>query len=211
MVGGHQMERDEALCRLNRLLGRNLHELAREYEVTVLSQNGKVNKGWAGHVCERYLGLPINSSQSPNFGSWELKSVPLKRNKNGQLVFKETMQITMIDEYNVRNTAFEESHLLSKLRKAIIVARIVGDSYDMPTYVHSITAFDLSESLFNDVKADYVLVQECISRRGFEALTGHMGVYIQPRTKGAGHGSTSRAFYARKLFLSQFIDLSEST
>jgi hypothetical protein len=34
-----------------------------------------------------------------------------------------------------------------------------------------------------------------------------MGKYIQPRTKGAGHGSTSRAFYARPLFLKQFIKL----
>ena len=205
------MDRNEALCRLNELRGRDLHDLARDFEVTVLSPNGKVNKGWAGHVCERYLGLPINSSQSPNFGSWELKSVSLKRNKNGKLAFKETMQITMIDEYNVKNTAFEDSHLLSKLRKALFVARVVGNSYDMPTYIHSITSVDLSESLYNDVKADYILVQECIKNHGFASLTGHMGTYIQPRTKGAGHGSTSRAFYARKLFLSQFIDLSEPT
>jgi len=29
-------------------------------------------------------------------------------------------------------------------------------------------------------------------------LTGRMGVLVQPRTKGSGHGSTTRAFYARK-------------
>lgn len=38
-------------------------------------------------------------------------------------------------------------------------------------------------------------------------LTGGMGVYIQPRTKGAWHGSTSRAFYARTKFLAEFIKL----
>jgi DNA mismatch repair protein MutH len=203
------MHRDEAVRKLKKLEGQDLHVLAKKYDVTVLSAKGKVNKGWAGHVCERYLGLPINSSQSPNFGSWELKSVPLKRLKNGSLAFKETMAITMIDEYNVKRTSFEESHLLLKLRKAVIVARTVGASYDMPTFVHSVTAIDLTDDLYDAVKADYGLVQECLNnpKRGFSALTGRMGIYIQPRTKGAGHGSVSRAFYARPLFLSQFIDL----
>jgi len=205
------MERNEAINKLKQLEGKDLHELAKEYGITILSSRGSVNKGWAGHVCERYLGLPINSSQSPNFGSWELKSVPLKRLRNGSLSFKETMAITMIDSYNVMRTNFEESHLLAKLKKAVIVARIVGASYSAPTFVHSVTGIDLSGELYEAVRSDYELVQECLNdpRRGFSALTGYMGVYVQPRTKGQGHGSTSRAFYARKLFLSQFVDLTE--
>ena len=205
------MHRNEAIAKLKQLEGQDLHTLAKEYGVTVLSSNGKVNKGWAGHVCERFLGLPINSAQSPNFGSWELKSIPLKRLKNGKLAFKETMAITMIDPYHVARTPFEESHLLTKLQKAVIVARIVGESYNQPTYIHSVTATDLTDELFAAVRADYELVRECLNapERGFSELTGKMGVYIQPRTKGVGHGSTSRAFYARPLFLAQFIDLSE--
>ena len=91
------------------------------------------------------------------------------------------------------------------------MARTVGASYDMPTFVHSVTSMDLDGDLYNAVKADYELVQECLNdpARGFSALTGKMGIYVQPRTKGAGHGSISRAFYARPLFLAQFIDLSE--
>jgi len=203
------MERAEAIHKLKQLEGRDLHDLAVEYGITVTAPNGKVNKGWAGHVCERYLGLPINSSRSPNFGSWELKSIPLKRTKNDNLTFKETMAITMIDDYNVKRTSFEESHLLAKLRKAVIVARIVGNRYDEPTFVYSVTGIDLSGKLYEAVRNDYELVRSCLNdpERGFSCLTGKMGVYIQPRTKGAGHGSTSRAFYARPLFLSQFIDL----
>jgi DNA mismatch repair protein MutH len=205
------LHRDEAVYKLKQLEGKELHALAREFGVTVLSENNKVNKGWAGHVCERYLGLPINSAQSPNFGSWELKSVPLKRLSNGRLAFKETMAITMIDGYHVQRTPFEESHLLAKLRKAVIVARIVGNDYTKPTFIHSVTSIDLHGDLYKAVQADYELVQECLndSKRGFSSLTGSMGVYIQPRTKGAGHGTTSRAFYARPLFLSQFINLNE--
>jgi len=203
------MERELALKKLKELEGINLHDLARLHQITVLTPSGTVNKGWAGHVCERHLGIPINSSQSPNFGSWELKSIPLKRLQNGNFQFKETMAVTMIDDYQVARTPFEESHLLSKLRKAVCVARIVGENVLDPTFIHSVNTIDLSGELFKAVKADYELVQDCLNdpSRGFSALTGSMGVYIQPRTKGAGHGSTSRAFYARTKFLAEFITL----
>ena len=46
-----------------------------------------------------------------------------------------------------------------------------------------------------------------IKTKGFEFLTGKMGKYIQPRTKGAGHGNTSRAFYARKNLVSIIFEL----
>ena len=205
------MERTEAIERMQALRGRNLHELAIEHNVTVLSPLGKVNKGWAGHVVERFLELPINSAQAPNFGSWELKSIPIKTLKNGKLAFKETMAITMIDPVNVCQKEFEESHLLSKLKKAVVVARTVGSHYGEPSYVYDIVELDLDEGtqLYEAVKADYDTVRNALldPQRGFNSLTGKMGVYIQPRTKGAGHGSVSRAFYARPSFLAQFINL----
>jgi hypothetical protein len=40
-----------------------------------------------------------------------------------------------------------------------------------------------------------------------DALTGDTGVYVQARTKGRGHGSTSRAFYARALFVAHILNL----
>ena len=203
------MERTKAIAKLNQLIGKELHELAKKHGVTIY-KNGKVNKGWAGHVFERYLELPINSAQSPNFGSWELKSIPLKFLKSGKLSFKETMAITMIDPVNVCQKEFEDSHLLAKLRKAVVVARTVGASVDDPSYIHSVTEFNLSGQLYEAVKNDYDLVRNTLldPAQGFEALTGTMGRYIQPRTKGSGHGSTSRAFYARTSFLKEFIDLS---
>lgn len=204
------MERKEAIEKMQALKGKNLHELALEYNVTVLSPLGKVNKGWAGHVIERFLELPLNSAQSPNFGSWELKSIPIKTLKNGRLAFKETMAITMIDPVNVCQKEFEDSHVLAKLRKAVVVARTVGSHYSDASFVYDIVEFDLDEGtpLYEAVKADYDTVRSALldPQRGFNSLTGSMGVYIQPRTKGAGHGSTSRAFYARPLFLSQFIN-----
>ena len=157
------MERVEALERLKELEGQNLHDLARKFHITVRTESGKVNKGWAGHVCERHLGIPLNTSQSPNFGSWELKSIPLKYLKNGKLQFKETMAITMIDPYHVARTPFEVSHLLSKLKKAVCVARTVGATVDDPTFIYSVTTLDLTGDLYEAVKADYELVRSCLN------------------------------------------------
>ena len=99
--------------------------------------------------------------------------------------------------------------MLSKLQKAVIVARTVGKTVDEPSYIYSVTDFDLDNDLFHAVKADYDLVRSVLldENKGYKSLTGKMGVYIQPRTKGAGHGSISRAFYARPKFLAEFIKL----
>ena len=203
------MERNEAIRKLQELVGKELHELAQQYGVTIY-RNGKVNKGWAGHVFERHLQLPINSAQSPNFGSWELKSIPLKYKKNGELTFKETMAITMIDPFNVKNTPFEESHLLSKMKKILLLSRIWEGSNEPSSIVYGVHTFDIgNKQIYEQIKEDYELVRKTIQEKGFEALSGKMGVYIQPRTKGVGHGSTTRAFYARVPFLKKIILLEE--
>lgn len=199
------MEREEAVKKIQELIGKDLRKLADDYEITVFRE-GKKNKGWAGHVIERLLGLPLSSAQAPNFGSWELKVCSLKRLKDGTLTVKETMAITMIDPYNVANTQFENSHLLAKLRKAVIAARIWKSQAEESSVLHSVVTFDLGDTkVYRQVKEDYDLVRNTIINEGFEALTGKMGIYIQPRTKGPGHGSTSRAFYARTGFLKKFV------
>lgn len=191
------MERKYAIKLLNQLVGNELHTVAKKYNVTVTGPTGRANKGWAGHVLERYLGLPQNSAQSPNFGSWELKSIPLILESDGEIKIKETMAITMIDPYHVARTTFENSHLLAKLKKFVIVTRTVGKSYQDPSYINKIISVDLDNELYSTVKRDYEEIQRCIldPDRGFSKLTGKMGIYIQPRTKGPGHGSTSQAFY----------------
>lgn len=202
------MEREDAVARLKALQGTDLRPLADKLQVRVWLGEKK-NKGWAGHTLERYLGLPINSSQSPNFGSWELKVVPLKYNRRGELQVKETMAITMIDAYNVVQTPFDQSHLLAKLRKAVVCARVFETQDEQRSILARVATFDLSDpNIFQQVRADYELVRDTLKSKGFSALTGKMGVLVQPRTKGAGHGSTSRAFYGRTGFVAQILGIS---
>ena len=179
-----------------------MRQLAEKYEVTVW-KGGKLNKGWAGHVLERYLGLPLNSSRAPNFGSWELKLVSYKYLKNGALVPKETMAITMLDPVNVRQTSFEDSHLWLKLSKLVVCARLFVDKAEETSTLLKCNPFNLDdEHIITAIRKDYELIRTTIIKEGYSALTGRLGYYIQPRTKGRGHGSVSRAFYARKNLIS---------
>ena len=190
------MEREIALKELKKLEGQDLRPLADKYGITVW-KDGKPNKGWAGHVLERYLGLPINSSRSPNFGSWELKQGSLKRLQSGEIKVKETLQITMIDEVHVLANPFEQSHLLTKLKKGVLCVRMFESDTERAILM-KVATFDLDHpDIYAQVRADYEEVRETIRTKSFKALTGAMGVLVQPRTKGPGHGSTSRAFYAR--------------
>jgi DNA mismatch repair protein MutH len=71
-----------------------------------------------------------------------------------------------------------------------------------------VSTFDLDNpNTYQQVKTDYDLVRDAIKHKGFDALTGKMGVLVQPRTKGPGHGSISRAFYARKNFVAHILGL----
>ena len=201
------MEREEAVRRLKEIEGKDLRPLADSHGVTVW-KGDRINKGWAGHVLESYLGLPINSSQRPDFGNWELKIVPLKCLSSGAIRVKETMAITMIDPTNVLETPFEESHLFAKLRRLIVCARMFESQSETRSRLVRVSTFDLSDmTIFSQVKADYELVRENIRSKGFSSLSGSMGVLVQPRTKGAGHGSTSRAFYARVEFVQSLLGL----
>ncbi|MFH1549109.1 MAG: MutH/Sau3AI family endonuclease [Planctomycetota bacterium] len=203
------MERGEAVAKLKTLEGKDLRPLADQYKITVWKE-GKKNKGWAGHVMERFLGLPLNTSQAPNFGSWELKIVPLKRLCKGDVVLKETMAITMIDSVNVLDKEFEESHLLAKLKKMVVCARMYESQEEKSSVLVRVATFDLgNRRLYDQIKSDYEEVRTSIRSSGFNSLTGKMGRLVQPRTKGPGHGSRTRAFYARKPLVSHILGLSK--
>lgn len=199
--------RAEALRRISLLSGKDLRPLADEYHVTVW-KNGHKNKGWAGQVIEQYLGLPQNSLQAPDFGSWELKVVPLTHRADGTLRVKESMAITMIEPAEVVANTFADSHLYDKLRSMIVVARIFESVEDTASILHSAAEFDLDNpSIRKQVEADYEAIREIIRTKGADALTGDTGEFVQARTKGRGHGSTSRAFYARASFVAYILNL----
>ncbi len=195
-----------AIRNLKKSVGKDLRELAKEHGITTY-ETGKQNKGWKGLVLERVAGLMTNVSKAPNGLSWELKSVSFHEVK-GQLIPKETMAITMINPEELKQHSFFESHCWAKL-KAIIFCAVAwhGTNADNAELI-KVTSLDFAETdeLIQEIKADYDFIRNKLITKGFKSLTGADGKWIQARTKGAGHGSTSRAFYARTSLVKQIFE-----
>lgn len=201
------LDRKEAIRRINLLVGKDLRPLADQYQIPVW-KNGRKNKGWAGLVIESYLGLPQNSGQAPDFGAWELKVVPLVRMPAGTLRIKESMAITMMEPAEVLASRFEDSHLYDKLRSMVVVSRVYENSREEHSMLHAAVEFDLDNAIVRaQVKADYETIRAQIRNRGIDSVTGDLGKLVQARTKGRGHGSTTRAFYARPRFVAHILNL----
>ena len=181
--------------------------MADEYRIPVW-KNGHENKGWAGLVIERYLGLPQNSRQAPDFDTWELKVVPLRRDAEGKLRVKESMAITMLEPSEVLVSKFEDSHLYDKLRSLLVVSRVYESPRELHSMLHAAAEFDLDNPrIYQQVKDDYETIRTQIRAQGIDSVTGDLGQLVQARTKGRGHGSKTRAFYARAIFVAHILNL----
>ena len=206
-ISTQTLNRREAVRRINSLAGKDLRAMADEFKIPVW-KNGRENKGWAGLVIEHYLGLPQNSRQAPDFGDWELKVVPLRKDAEGNLRVKESMAITMLEPAEVLANKFEDSHLYDKLRSMVVVSRVWEGKEELHSMLHAAAEFDLEDAKIRDqVKDDYETVRTQIRTRGIDSVTGDLGKLVQARTKGPGHGSTSRAFYARPIFVAHILNL----
>lgn len=211
------LSRSHAVIRLKHLaeVGTDLRPLADEFGITVFTKEGKFQKGWAGHVCEALLGQMPNSYHGPDFidpdtGPWELKAIPMKQTKR-VLVPKETMAITMIKPQVLVDTEFYESILYKKLQSFVLVGRRFYNTSETTAPLLSAAAIDLKAAMMEQIKADYDLVRATVAAYadpmdGLKALSGKMGIYVQPRTKGPGHGSVSRAFYLRTAALKMLLE-----
>ncbi|WP_406630811.1 DNA methyltransferase [Ornithobacterium rhinotracheale] len=122
---------------------------------------------------------------------------------------KETMAITMINPQNLIETPFYKSHCWEKLKSIVFCAVSWNGKHNPQAELLKIQSFDFlqDDTILKEIEADYEFIREKCYTQGFTALTGKDGKWIQARTKGAGHGSISRAFYARKNLIKEIIDL----
>ena len=196
-----------AIKNLKKYIGQDLRKLALEHGITTY-ETGKQNKGWKGLVLERLAGLETNVSKAPNGLTYELKSVAFRTVK-GELVPKETMAITMINPAELKAHSFFESHCWAKLKTIVFCAVQWNGKNSEAGELLKVASLDFAEDdeLIKEIKADYDFIRNKLIAEGFSALTGTDGKWIQARTKGAGHGSTSRAFYARTSLVKRIFEI----
>lgn len=164
------------------------------------------HKGNPGTFLEELLGIP-HTSNCLDCLDGELKAFPVKTLKNGKCVPKETIAVTMLSTNDIRIQDFKSSKCYKKMRKMVLAPYFRdGDTIrfmnaklvelDNPEFTE---ICNLLESDYNQIRNDYI-------ESG--VLKSETGVLLQNRTKGAGHGSTSRAFYLRTEFMKRLVPLS---
>ena len=201
--------RIKAIRNLEKYIGQDLAELASELGITTF-KDGKQNKGWKGLTLEQLAGLTNDNKQAPNGLGFELKSTAFYKVRS-RWTPKETMAITMINPANLIETPFFQSHCWEKLKSIVFCAVSWNGKHDPKSELLKIQSFDFleDEDIIKEIEADYEFIRHKCARYGFQSLTGRDGKWIQARTKGSGHGSISRAFYARKELVKEIINISE--
>jgi DNA mismatch repair protein MutH len=154
------------------------------------------NKGRPGHLLEELLGIP-KSSACLDCEDGELKSFPLTSAGKP----KETVAVTMVQKEDLKTTAFRESRVYKKLKNTVFVSYSrAGDEIVFTRLIP--LSLDTREDICSQLEKDYNDIQEHAQKDEFSSS---LGTWLQTRTKGAGHGSTSRAFYLRTQFLSKLL------
>ncbi len=198
-----------AVQNLENYIGQNLASWANEFHIPTFV-NGKQNKGWKGQTLERLAGLTGGNEQAPNGLGFELKSTAFHQRKN-IWVPKETMAITMISPVELIETPFFKSHCWDKLKSILFCAVSWNGHHNPESKLLSVQSFDFLEDsqLIKEIEKDYEFIREKLKLNNGDItkLTGKDGSWIQARTKGPGHGSTSRAFYARRSLLQEIFQL----
>ncbi len=157
------------------------------------------NKGRPGLYLEELLGIPT-SSACLDCTDGEIKTFPLKRSPEGILTPKESVAVTMLQKETLLTTTWEDSRAYAKLKNTLFIGYIRdGDNI---TYQNAVI-FTEQHPLMEVLAKDYATIQE---NAAAGVMTGKIGKLLQTRTKGAGHGSTSRAFYVRTQFLAEIMD-----
>lgn len=103
-------------------LGKSI--VVRETSDYETSHENKKRKGGLGEIIEeRFFHYQCNNDSRPDFykAGVELKVTPYKVNKNGTLVAKERLIITMIDYFSVIEESFESSHMWNKARLILLI------------------------------------------------------------------------------------------
>jgi hypothetical protein len=114
----------------------------------------------------------------------------------------------MLEPAEVVANNFADSHLYDKLRSMVVVSRVWESKEELRSMLHAAAEFDLDNpEIRQQVANDYESIRTQIRQRGIDSVTGDLGKLVQARTKGPGHGSTSRAFYARPIFVAHILNL----
>lgn len=178
----------------------------------------KMKKGASGLIVENLLGIENNNRDEadlPQIGC-EIKILPLQKNRDGSIKAKEPTAIQMINYCEVARETWETAKIRSKINLTfwvVYLAKVDGKPKRQDEYIIVDYFLDHPSDVQNGIfKTDWEEIQSYIRRGDADKLSCRMGVYLEPKTKGAsnqdktdapdGKGGITRArrraFYYKK-------------
>ena len=153
----------------------------------------KMKKGASGLIVENLLGIENNNRDEadlPDIGC-EIKILPLQLNRNGDIKAKEPTAIQMINYCQVAKEIWETAKLRTKINITfwvVYLAKENGKALNQDDYVIVDYFLDHPTAIQLEVfKKDWEEIQKYIIRGDADKLSCSMGVFIEPKTKGANN------------------------
>ena len=150
------------------------------------------NKGSFGSAVEfYYFKLGPNNESTADFkeAGLELKTTPLKRNKDGRLASKERLVLGMIDYMKVVDETFESSHLMEKAEDILLISYLWTpdtDPLDYPVELVEILSLPgLPEGDLAQIKTDWEIVVNKIRDGRAHEISSSDTLYLEACTKAA--------------------------
>ncbi len=207
----------ELMGRAAALAGRTLGELAREARVEV-PPDLRRHKGWVGHLMERVLGADAASRDEPDFRALgiELKTVPVSRRG----VPRETTFVCSITLDEMASAEWAESRVHRKLSRVLWVPIESEPEVTLGRRrVGTPLLWRPSPQEEADLRFDWDELAGLIGRGDVEAVTAHLGRFLQVRPKaansrarrvgldrdGAAFAALPRGFYLRTSFTERLL------
>ena len=171
------LTRGEAIALLAPYLDQDVRIIADQLGVT---QPGTVpkNRGWVGHTVEWLLGQAPNNQQSPDFGSWELKTIQVRPHRQDQIWTPGgALSLTHFQPQKLVETSFEESHLYAKIQHLLLACHATDGDQSPIVRLVKLCEYDLTDETLAVVRTEYQGLQWALSTHGVMGLrevTNHL-------------------------------------
>ena len=167
------------------LIGQSLHSLLGE-NVVIHKRNGKGGLGQM--VEEMFFKYKINSYREADFkeAKVELKCTPLLQSKSDESFrIKESLVCTMIDYFEIIDTVFEDSHLLTKCKLMLLLFYL--HVKEKPIYDYEFifrVLWQIPEKDLILIKRDYETIVDKVRKGEAHLLSEGDTVYLGACRKG---------------------------
>lgn len=151
-------------------------------------------KGSFGNAVEYYFfQYDLNSDSEPDFADvgMELKTTPLKKDRNGRISSKERLVISMINYMDIIDEEWESSSFLHKASDILLISYLYEKDKDPLDYViELVTRWGLPEEDMPIFKQDWKTVVEKVRSGKAHEISGSDTLYLEACTKAADSSIT---------------------